>query len=516
MSVANRVVRNTGFLYAKMGVTMVMSLYTTRLVLSGLGSSDFGLFNIVGGAIAMLSFLNGAMSVASQRFMSIAEGEGNIEKQKKIFNISIVLHTVIGFCVVLLLLIAAFFFFDGILKINQERVNAARVVYGCLIVSTFFTIITVPYDAILNARENMLYYSLIGVLESILKLVVAIIVFYSNGDRLVLYGILMALIPVFSMIVMRIYCHINYEECTIKPIIYWDKSIFIQMANFAGWSFLGSMSSVLSASGIGLIMNIFHGTVANASQGIANQVSGQLGSLGSNIKKALNPIIVKSVGANNHELMVKSTILGTKIILFVVTTMFLIFMIEMPFILKVWLDNPPKDAQIFCWLLLLTNFINDLILFLPQAIGAVGKIKRFQISNSIMLFLPLFVTYIAYTLGAPPYFIYFSTSIIGVLQNFIVMYYAEIICNIPFKTYFVNVILRCTCSFLLSLVLGYLLTYLIHESLLRFFITFIFTVISYTAIYFYIGLNDEEKKYVLDFGEEYLRKSKIKYRELFR
>ena len=158
-STANRVVKNTGFLYAKMGITMFISLYTTRLILNSLGAADFGIFNIVGGAIAMLGFLNAAMAGATQRFMSYSEGEGNKKKQKSIFNISILLHFFIALAAGIALLIAGYFFFNGILNIPADRIFAAKVVYGSLIVSTMFTVMSVPYDAVLNAHENMKYYA---------------------------------------------------------------------------------------------------------------------------------------------------------------------------------------------------------------------------------------------------------------------------------------------------------------------------------------------------------------------
>ena len=182
---ANRVIKNTGYLYAKMAITMFVSLYTTRLILNSLGASDFGIYNIVGGAIAMLGFLNAAMAGATQRFMSFAEGEGKREKQKYIFNISIILHLLISLVVILVLIIAGFVFFNGILNIPADRIGAARVVYFSLIASTVLTVMNVPYDAVMNAHENMRYYAIVGILESFLKLAVAFVCVYAIGDKLI-------------------------------------------------------------------------------------------------------------------------------------------------------------------------------------------------------------------------------------------------------------------------------------------------------------------------------------------
>ncbi len=510
MSSAQRVIKNTGLLYAKMGITMFISLYTTRLILNTLGAEDFGIFNIVGGAIATLGFLNAAMAGATQRFMSYAEGEGDLDKQKKIFNITSVIHFITAILLALALVIVGYIFFNWILKIETNRLNAAKVVYGSLIVSTIFTVMTVPYDAVLNSHENMKYYAVVGILESLLKLIVALAVVNLGGDKLIIYGILMATIPLITMTIMRFYCHKHYSECIINPRKHWDKQLMKQMTSFAGWNLMGSMAGILSQSGIGIIMNVFHGTIANASQGIANQLSGQLGVLGSSVKKALAPLITKSAGANNHALMVKTTILGTKVILFVVTFMFLPFIIEMPFILKIWLKSPPPFVQIFCSLLLLTNFINDLVLFLPQAISAVGNIKEFQIANSILLFLPVSFGFIAFSFGAPAYSIYIISATLGLFQNFVVMHFADKICGISFNQYFFNVIVKCTLAFSIVLASGYLITYFIQEGFFRLFIISLFTILSYCISFSFIGFNIVERKEIFTIIKNFYKQYNLK------
>lgn len=285
-STANRIIKNTGFLYAKMGITMFISLYTTRLILNSLGASDFGIFNIVGGSIAMLGFLNAAMASATQRFMSYSEGEGNKEKQKSIFNVSFILHLVISFIIAILLIIAGYFFFNGILNIPEGRIFAAQVIYASLIVSTMFTVMNVPYDAVMNAHENMKYYAIVGIFESLLKLIVAFICVYSTSDKLIVYGSLMACIPLITLTIMRIYCHRHYEECRIDPKKYWNKAIMKDMTSFAGWIFLSTSSSMIGQYGLGVIINHFFGALLNAAQGITNQINGQILTLSNNFIKA--------------------------------------------------------------------------------------------------------------------------------------------------------------------------------------------------------------------------------------
>lgn len=209
MQKTNKVANNTIILYVQMAITVLISLYTTRLVLSALGTSDFGLFNIVGGVIAMLMFLSAAMASASQRFMSFSSGQGDIVNQRQIFNISLKMHILIAVIMVVLLEILGFFLFDGILNIAQTRVETAQFIFQCLIVSTFFTIISVPYDAVVIADENMLFVAVIRILEVLLKFLIAIFITYVTQDRLYIYGLLMALIPI---VLFFIFCWL--WQCT--------------------------------------------------------------------------------------------------------------------------------------------------------------------------------------------------------------------------------------------------------------------------------------------------------------
>lgn len=425
-STANRVIKNTGFLYAKMGITMFISLYTTRLILNSLGASDFGIFNIVGGAIAMLGFLNAAMASATQRFMSYSEGEGDKEKQKSIFNVSFILHLGISFVVGIALLIAGFFFFNGILNIPPDRVFAAKVVYGSLIVSTMFTVMTVPYDAAMNAHENMKYYAIVGIFESFLKLAVAFACVYTSSDKLIIYGSLMACIPLITLSIMRIYCHKHYEECIIAPRKYWQKNLMKEMTSFAGWNFFSSSVTMISAYGQGIILNNFFGTVLNAAQGIASQINGQLQVLSSNMLKAVNPILGKSVGAHNTELLIKSTMLGAKYAAALYSLVAIPLFIETPYILKLWLKNVPDWAVIFVRFQLLKTFIEFQFVTLPSSISATGKIKKYSFYSSLSNLMQLPAIYILFKLGYPPYCMYIATILFG---NLVVYGIAIVFCK---------------------------------------------------------------------------------------
>lgn len=444
MSTANRVIKNTGWLYSKMAITMFVSLYTTRLILNGLGASDFGIFNIVGGAIAMLGFLNAAMASATQRFMSYAEGEGEKEKQKYIFNISVVLHIIISAIVAVIFVIAGYFFFNGFLNIPIERVDAAKVVYACLIVSTILTMINVPYDAVMNAHENMRYYAVIGIVESFLKLTVAFVCVYTSGDKLIVYGMLMAAIPFITLTVMKIYCHRHYEECVINPKRYYDKGLMREMTSFAGWNLFSSFTGIVSQYGLGLVLNHFYGTLLNTAQGIANQLSGQLMAFSNTMLKALNPVITKSKGSGNDSLMFLASFAGCKYAYLLLAIFAIPFMFEMPYILKLWLGNVPDWTIIFCRLQLLRSITEQLTITFGTIISANGNIRSISVYKSVLSILPIVLTYIAFSFGYPPYTMYIVWIICGgILGGVLHVHYSKKLCRMPIFVYIKSVLIPC-------------------------------------------------------------------------
>ena len=478
-----------------MGVTMFISLYTTRLILNSLGATDFGIFNIVGGAIAMLGFLNAAMASATQRFMSYTEGEGNKEKQKSIFNVSVVLHFLIALIVGVVLLIAGYFFFNGILNIPTDRVFAAQVVYGSLIVSTIFTVMTVPYDAVLNAHENMFYYSIVGIVESVLKLSVAFIVVYTLSDKLIVYGILMACIPLITMSIMRVYCHRHYEECIIRPHKYWHKGLMKEMTSFAGWNFLGSMSALIGNYGYGIILNHFFGAILNAATGIANQLNGQLMVFSNSMMKALNPVIVKREGGQDRSGMLHYSFIGCKFSFLLLAFFAIPFLIETPFILNIWLKNIPKWTILFVRLQIIRTLLELLTSGLGTSLAATGKIKGLNTYSILTNLLPLPILWCLFKLDFPPYWVYIIVIICMVIGGGCTkLYYCTKHCNLQISSYAKAVLYPSLFCFTISFIVGYLPTLLLSDGWSQLLLCIICAFISFIAIVYFKIFSTEERK----------------------
>ncbi len=495
MSVVTRVVSNTFYLYAKMGITILVSLYSLRLLLRSLGAEDYGIFTIVGGSIAMLGFLNSTLANATQRFMSYAEGEGNIEKKKKIFNVSLVLHIIIAILTFLMLVVFFFPLFNGILNIHPERIYAAKIVYYSLTFATMLSIINAPYDAVINAHENMLFYSVIGIFESFLRLAIVFFCVYTTFDKLIVYGILMALVPLITLSIMKIYCHKYYDECVIAPLKYWDKILIKQIATFSGWTFLTALSSLFTFQGLGLVLNHFFGTILNAAHGIAQQVNGQLAQFSVNMMKALNPVIVKSAGAGDYYAMNRTTIAGCKFSTYIMLFFSVPLMLEMSFVLKVWLVDPPKWSILFCHLQIIIGIICQMTNSASTAIYAQGDIKWYAIYKSMMNAAPIFFSYVSFIGGGKPYWLYIPMIIIwGIGGNIVIVIYARKLCGLSIKHFIYGVLLPVLFVSFTMFSSGCIIQFFLDESFLRFIASCITSSVGMLIALYLYGVTREEKE----------------------
>jgi O-antigen/teichoic acid export membrane protein len=443
----------------------------------------------------MLGFLNAAMASATQRFMSYSEGAGDKEKQKSIFNISVILHFFIAITIGIVLLIAGYFFFHSILNIPAARIYAAQMVYYFMIVSTMLTVMTVPYDAVLNAHENMLYYAVVGIVESVLKLAVAFVVVYTLADKLIIYGALMTGISLLVMVIMRVYCKRNYEECVFKPRTYYNKALMQEMTGFAGWNFLTAFSSVVGQYGLGIVLNHFFGTLLNAAQGIANQLCGQLQSFSNTMLKALNPHITKSEGAGNRSVMLQSSLSGCKFSFFLVSFFVIPFLIDASYIMKIWLKNVPEYGVAFFRFQVIRTLIEQLTIVLGVSISAQGNIANISKIKSIINILPIILTSVVFYLGFSPYFMYIVwIACWSILGGIVSVYFAKINCGLSIKDFIKQVIIPCTCLFSIVYGLSTLPYLILQAGILRFICICVVSCISFILLSWRLALNEIEKK----------------------
>lgn len=442
MSTATRLIKNTSFLYVRIAITMFVALWTTRIILNALGEDNFGIYSLVGGVVSLLGFLNASLAGATQRFINFAEGQNDSNEKKIIFNNSLCLHGGLSVALIIFLTIIGIISFKYWLDIPTGRLFSAQCVYACMVCSTALSVLNVPYESVINAHEDMGIYAIIGIIEACLKVGIAFIIMYADTDKLILYGVLMAIVPLITLCVLNRYCHRHYPECITHPIKYFRKEVILRLSKFAGWNFINTTSAIITQSGLNIVLNHFYGVALNAAQGITNQVTSALMGLSSNAEKALNPIIVKSESIHQRDRMVYLSLFGCRMIYFIFTAISIIVVAEMYPILKLWLGTVPHWAALFCQLQLIRLAIELLTRGVHTAIMAEGNIKYYAICKSVINFLPLVTTIIAFRYDFAPYWMYILwIGFWSCLGGLAALYFAHRNIGLKYSTYFREVLL---------------------------------------------------------------------------
>ncbi|GGF12634.1 lipopolysaccharide biosynthesis protein [Flavobacterium limi] len=493
MQNAKKVILNTGFLYGKMVISIFIALYSTRIVLTALGVADFGIFNLIGGVIAMLSFLNLAMTTSTQRFMSFYLGAGDGGKLNEIFRSSFLLHFVIGLLVVILLEIASVFLFEGFLKIPLDRLDTAKTIYHFMVASTFFTINAVPYDAVINAHENMLFDALTGILESFLKLGIAFSLLYSGFDKLILYGLLMVILTITIRVIKSLYCSANYEECKLFLKRPFDPNLLKEMFSFAGWNLFGALCNIGTSQGIAIILNFFFGTLINAAYAIANQVNGQLYAFAANMLKALGPQIMKSEGSGDRKGMLHLSMLASKYGFYLLAFFAIPLIFEMPFVIKLWLNKVPNNTIIFCRLVLLATMANMITVGLQTAIQSVGNIKLYQTVMGSLLLLNLPVGWLLLKFGNPPYSILISLIIIELIAGSFRIFFLHLKAGLSVVEYINSVIVKIIIVLTITILGSFVPYYFLEQGFLRLIALSFFSAVVFIISLYNFGIDKNEK-----------------------
>lgn len=498
MSTTQRVIKNTLWLYLRMGTSILVNIFTTRILLQALGASDYGLYNVVGGAIAMLGFLTASMSTSTQRFISYTLGEGNQEKLKGIFNNTLCVHYGIAGLSAMILILASFVWFNGVLNIPEGRNTVAMCVYACLVFSTIYSITIVPYDGVLNAHENMRFYSIVGLADVAMKLGIAVAVYYASLDQLLLYAILMASESWVLRMITKNYCSRHYDECQNQELRkYFDWETIKELTSFAGWNMFNIATLMFSVFGVSLVINHFFGTKLNAALGIATQLSGVLMGISGNMIKAITPILVKSEGGHQRNNVLKITFVGCKFSFLLFSFFCVPVMFYISQILELWLKNVPDWTAIFCVLMMTSTLVDQLTVFLYQSLQAQGDIKCYSFVKGIINVLPIAVSILMFSLlDFPPYWALINMIIgKGIFGGLINLYFCRRNIALSYGNFISKVLVRCMTIVLCCVFLDLLLRPIPVHWLLG----FVLCVVLSLPCYWFIGLNKEERLLTINF-----------------
>lgn len=502
-----RIAKNTLLLYLRMLLTIVVGLYTSRVVLNTLGVSDYGVYNVVGGIVAMLSFLNSALTAASQRFIAFELGREDIGKLKKIFCTSITIHAMLAVIIFVVAETIGLWFVNTNLNIEADRMVAANWVYQCSIFAFMLTVLSVPYNSCIVAHEHMNAFAYISILEITLKLLIVYLLYIINYDKLITYGILVFSVALVVRLTYGIYCKKHFEECTYHFIF--DKNLFKEMFAFAGWSIVGNFGFSFKDQAANVILNLFFGTVVNAARGVALQVNGIIAGFSSNFMMALNPQITKQYASNDIENSMKLVYAGSRYSFFLLAFIAIPVMINLDYLLKLWLGTVPKYTSEFLFLALVVALINSMSQPLVTALQATGKIKIFQISICIIMLCELPLAYIILYFGGKPYMAMYPTIFVvfvGLFARFVILKRQVSAYKLRYFTFSIvgkNILLGIIC---------FVVAYYMHKALPVNFGTFIFTSIMacliVASVIYIFGITRNEKAAVNNKLKSFLAKLK--------
>lgn len=494
---SGRIVKNTGFLYIRVIVIILINLFTSRILLQNLGVEDFGIYNVVGGIVFLLSFFNLPMLSAVQRFLAFDLAVGDSENLKKTFSFTITIQLGIAIVILILAETVGLWFLNHHLNIPLERLPAANWVYQFAILIFIVSFLQIPYVAVIIVHEKMNYYAIISMIDALFKLIVAFLVSYQSFDVLKTYSFLMFFFTFIVFLLYRFYC-IKYF-LKYKFSFLWDKSKFKELFSYIGWSSMDGIATVGLYQGTNIILNMYFGSIVNAARAISIQVKSSVSYLGSNIRVAVNPQIVKSY-AQGDEKYVENLLSQTSKYSFVlVFILSLPLFLEMDYVLELWLKNVPQYTSIFCLLFLVNNLIDSLSLPLLLGIQATGNIRFYQLFAGILQLLNLPVIVLCLNRGMEPYVALYVNMVMLILVTVLRLFCAKRTLRFNVFLYFRDVIIPCLFLVVLSSVLPYLLHVIIGKGLFRLAAVFSSSILLVLFFAYFIVLKSNEQQNIIHF-----------------
>lgn len=394
------IAKNTLLLYLRMALTMLVSLYTSRVILRVLGVVDDGIYSIVGGTVSMFSFLNGALSGATSRFLTFELGRGNKERLKQTFSAALLVHCILAIVIFILLETVGLWLLNHKLVIPDERMHAARVVFQLSAFATLLSITQVPYTASIISHERMGAFAYMSILEAVLKLLICYLIILSPADKLITYGILILAVRTLIIMIYRIYCIRKFEECHFSFIKDWG--IIKPILSFSGWDLFGNLSVTARNQGVDMIMNMFFGPAINSAAGKAGIISNAVNGFSNNFLTAIRPPIVKAYSIGDIRKMEDLMIDASRYAFALLILFSVPFFFESQFVIDLWLENPPEYTALFCVVDLALVLITALFRPLTYAIHATGRIRFMSLVNGLILLSSVPIAYSLLITGKNP------------------------------------------------------------------------------------------------------------------
>lgn len=491
-----RIAKNTVYLYIRMGFLMLISVFTSRVVLDKLGVEDFGIYNVVGGVSAMFGFFSSSLSNASQRFFSIELERNNIRRLNSIFNQHLILYLCIVAVVAILAETVGLWFVKNKLIIPAERMAAAVRVYHFTVASLCLSLTGIVFHSCIIAHEDMNVYSYIGVLEGVMKLVLVYMISITSGDRLVFWGFLLLMIMLTVQSCYMIHCFRNYKECRLRLI--WDKSIIRETGSIMGWNVVGTAVYAINDSGVNVLLNLFFGPIVNAARAVSMQVNGAINNFSSNFFTSIRPQLMKSYASGNTSYMMYLFYNSTRYSFYLLWVICLPIMFSINEILDIWLVEVPPHTGVFTVWILICSMIGSMNNPIWALVLATGEMKEYTIVGNAVLLSIFPISYVLLKLGFEAEYVFVIKVVVQAVYTVVVLYIIKKYIPLQLGEYLRKVIIPIAKSIVLSLMVAYMLYCVFPKNVTGTIsycaITFVLTVVVILAV----GVTPHERSKVFD------------------
>lgn len=491
-----RVAKNTVALYIRTLFVMIISLFTSRVILKALGVEDYGIYQVVGGMVSLFNMISGTLSTAISRFITFEIGKGDREKLRVVFSTSVYVQLIIAGSVFVIAEIVGIWFLQNQMQIPEGRLSAATWVLHLSLITFFVNLLSVPYNACITAHEHMKAFAYIGVFDALAKLGICYLLYISPIDRLVFYAVCMTALSVLVRYIYSRYCRNHFEET--RKLVKFDKQTFKEIFGFAGWGFITSINGHLNTQGVTMLVNVFFGVVYNASRGIANQVEGAVVHFVNNFTTALKPQIIKSYAIGDIEGMASLVYRGAKFSYFAMLAMMLPIICETDIILHTWLTVVPDKAVIFVKLSLIIGTFDCVGASSVAACYATGKIKKYAIILGLIGIMEFPLTWIFFALGAPIVSTYYLYIFVKTCVLAARIYLLKDMVGLKMINYVKKVLVPMFLVTILAFVPSVAILYLLPESYLRLALSLVIGVSSVLLSAFFVGLTKGERKVIVN------------------
>lgn len=492
MSKSNVIVKNTIFLYFRMFITMLVSLFTVRVILKTLGVVDYGVYNVIGGVVTTMAFITDVLANASQRFFAVELGKKKIDKLQQTFGLVLFAYLLTALVIVVLGETLGVWFVNNKMDIPIDRQDAAMVVFQLSLATFLISMIISPYNAMIIAQERMNIYAYVSILQVFLKLGIVYLLVVIPFDKLKVYALLMFFVGFLISIIYVIICRRNFP--VTKIVFQWDRKIFKSIFSYSSWTFLGSLAFIFNTQGLNILLNLFYGPVANAAYAIGNQVKTTINSFAANFFLATRPAMIKSYSEKDYRYTKKLFYFSSKIIFSLLFLMITPLFVEIEFILKLWLGAVENYMPSFVRLMLIFAVVLSVSEPITAIVQAAGKVKIYHgiVDTFTLLTLPL--TYLAFKIGMNPQCCFIISIVIFIIAHVMRLLILRSFYTFSIREYTYRFILPCVVTIIVTAGCIYGFKQVVSNSLLIIAISIIAAALT---VWFFV-FNRDEKQYALN------------------